>query len=236
MADTSTSTVTRVLVVDDAPVNIKLLKVILSGAGFGVLEATSGVMALEVLRRERPDAMLLDVSMPGMTGYDVCEAVRRDPLFGALPVLMVTGLSLPEERERGFSAGATEFITKPFDRRELLARLRASLVSTVAEGEESALCHHLPGAVLLTDPAWKILGISPHAAALLALPRPPVGVFAFDELLDPKNLAAAQSGGEFQFQMNGRAVIGLQQMVNEPGGAALMRMISLRTANDLEGA
>ena len=100
----------------------------------------------------------------------------------------------------------------------------------MAEGEASALCHHLPGAVLLTNTAWKILGISPHAAALLGLPRLPVGVFPFDELLDPKNLEAAQSGGEFKFQMNGRAVLGLQQMVNEPGGAEVMRMISLRSA------
>ena len=227
MTDSSISNVTRVLVVDDAPVNIKLLRVILTGAGFGVLEATSGAMALEVLRREKPDAMLLDVGMPGMTGYEVCEAVRRDPLFGPLPVLMVTGLSLPEERARGFSAGATEFITKPFDRRELLARLRASLVST--DGEESALCHHLPGSVVMTTCTWKIVAVSPQAASMLSLPGPPVGVFAFDELLDTANLSAAQSGTEFRFSMNGRALVGLQRTITEPGGAEVMRVISLRT-------
>ncbi len=219
-------TLARVLVVDDVPVNVKLLKTILAGAGYGVLEATSGAMALEVLQREKPDAMLLDVSMPGMTGYEVCETVRRDPLFGALPVLMVTGLSLPEERARGFNAGATEFITKPFDRRELLARLRASLV--MSEGEESALCHHLPGTVVMTSCAWKILALSIQAAALLSLPRPPVGVFSFDQLLDPANLAAAESGAEFRFQMNGRALVGLQRAVTEPGGVEVMRVISLR--------
>lgn len=231
MAETSetlTSTVARVLVVDDAPVNVKLLRAILSGAGYGVLEASSGAMALEVLQREKPDAMLLDVSMPGMTGYEVCEAVRRDPVFGAMPVLMVTGLSLPEERARGFDAGATEFITKPFDRRELLARLHASL--RVAEGDESALCHHLPGSVVMTTCAWKVLGLSPQAAAMLSLPRPPVGVFAFDQLLDPQNLAAASSGAEFRFQMNGRTLLGLQHTVTEPGGTEVMRVISLRTA------
>lgn len=228
MAETQNAPQARVLVVDDAPVNIKLLRVILTGAGYAVLEATSGPDALEVLRRDKPDAMLLDVSMPGMTGYEVCETVRRDPQFGALPVLMVTGLSLPEERARGLRAGATEFITKPFDRRELLARLRVSL--NTSDGAESAVCHHLPGAVVMTTRPWKLLALSPQAAALLNLPRPPVAAFAFDQLLDGPNLAAAESGAEFRFQMNGHALVGLQRLVTEPGGGEVMRVITLRMA------
>jgi DNA-binding response OmpR family regulator len=170
--------------------------------------------------------MLLDVSMPGMTGYEVCEAVRRDPEFKALPVLMVTGLSLPEERARGMQAGATEFITKPFDRRELLTRLRASLI--VAEGAKSALMENLPGAVVLADLAWNIFGMSRAASELLNVPTPAVGAFALGELLDAKTLEVARTGAEFQFTITGRHLIGLQQTIREPGGGELIRVISLR--------
>ncbi len=231
MPETITSSGPRVLVVDDAPVNIKLMRAILTAAGYQVLEATSGPMALELMRREKPEAMLLDVSMPGMTGYEVCETVRRDADFRALPVIMVTGLSLPEDRERGLKSGATEFITKPFDRRELLTRLRASLM--VAEGSESALLDHLPGAVVLTDLAWNVFGLSSRAAVLLNLSRPAVGAFAFGELLKPDALAAARSGGEFHFEMNGHELAGVQQIVREPGGGEVMRVISLRTTESM---
>ena len=216
----------RVLVVDDAPVNLKLMRAILTAAGYRVLEATNGHAALELLHGEKPQAMLLDVSMPGMTGYEVCEAVRRDPQFKSLPVLMVTGLSLPEERARGLQAGATEFITKPFDRRELLTRLRASLV--VADGAKSALLEHLPGAVVLADLAWNIFGMSRAAAELLNVSNPAVGAFALGELLDGKTLAAARAGHEFHFQMTGRPLIGLQHTIREPGGGELIRVISLK--------
>lgn len=226
MPETISSSGPRVLVVDDVPVNIKLMRAILTAAGYRVLEATSGAMALELMHSEKPDAMLLDVSMPGMTGYEVCETVRRDPEFRGLAVIMVTGLSLPEDRARGFQAGATDFITKPFDRRELLTRLRASMV--MAEGAESALLDHLPGAVVLTDLAWNIFGISSSAAVLLNLSRPAVGAFPFGELLDGQALAAARSGGEFHFEMDGRELCGLQQTVREPGGIEVMRVISLR--------
>lgn len=226
MLETISSSGPMVLVVDDAPVNVKLLRAILTAAGYRVVEADSGSMALEVLRNQKPDAMLLDVSMPGMTGYEVCETIRRDADFKSLPVLMVTGLSLPEDRVRGLKAGATEFITKPFDRRELLTRLRASMV--VAEGAESALLDHLPGAVVLTDLAWNIFGLSTRAATLLALSRPAVGAFPFGELLDAQALAAARAGGEFHFEMNGRELCALQQTIREPGGVEVMRVITLR--------
>lgn len=215
------------LVVDDAPVNLKLMRAILTAAGYRVLEATNGTMALEMLRGERPQAMLLDVSMPGMTGYEVCEAVRRDPEFKALPVLMVTGLSLPEERARGLQAGATEFITKPFDRRELLTRLRASLV--VSEGAKSALMESLPGAMVLADLAWNIFGLSRAAAELLNVSHPAVGAFALGELLDAKTLASARAGTEFHFTVTGRHLVGLQHTIREPGGGELIRLITLRT-------
>src|SRR5512133_1588546 len=106
-----------ILVVDDSAPNVKLLRVILGAAGYRVLEAYSGPEALAVMHRERPDAMLLDVRMPGMTGYEVCRQIRDDPEFAGLPVIMVTALSQAEERITGIEAGATDFISKPFNKK-----------------------------------------------------------------------------------------------------------------------
>jgi CheY-like chemotaxis protein len=186
-----------ILVVDDAPPNVKLLRLILKDAGYQVLEAGSGPEALDILRREKPDAMVLDVRMPGMTGYEVCQTVRRDPEFSALPVIMVTALSLPEERIRGIEAGATDFISKPFNRKELLARLQASLA--LAQSARGGILPQLPGAVVIADPAWKILGLSPLASALLGRPSP-VGQFDLSALFGPDAHAAASAGGDFRFQ------------------------------------
>jgi len=155
----------KILVVDDAPQNIKLLRVILKDAGYQVIEAASGPEALQKLKLEKPDVMVLDVRMPGMTGYEVCEAVRKDSEFAALPVIMVTALSLPEERIRGIEAGATDFITKPFNKKELLARIRTSLA--LAEAGRHGIVWPLPGALVITDRDWRILEISPLAAILL---------------------------------------------------------------------
>jgi DNA-binding response OmpR family regulator len=187
-----------ILVVDDAPPNVKLLRLILKDAGYRVLEAGSGPEALDILRREKPDAMVLDVRMPGMTGYEVCQAVRRDPAFSTLPVIMVTALSLPEERIRGIEAGATDFISKPFNRKELLARIQASLA--LAQSARGGILPQLPGAVVLTDPEWKILGMSPRASVLLGISSPGISQFDLSGLFGPEAQSAAGSGGDFRFQ------------------------------------
>lgn len=215
-----------ILVVDDAPPNVKLLRLILKDAGYRVLEAGSGPEALEILRRERPDAMVLDVRMPGMTGYEVCQAVRRDPEFATLPVVMVTALSLPEERIRGIEAGATDFISKPFNRKELLARLQASLALT--QSAHSGILQQLPGAVVIADPAWKLLGISPLASVLLDLPSPAgadlAAVFGTDAQ------AAANTGGDFRFRApaSGLTLDARQCAASDPTGNLVIRVIVLQ--------
>lgn len=214
-----------VLVVDDTPANVKLLRLILQDAGYRVLEANSGPQALEILRSEAPDAMVLDVRMPGMSGYELCQAVRRDARFSHLPVIMVTALSMPEERILGIEAGATDFITKPFNRKELLARLRASLEMSM--GGNDALQPHLPGALVLTDPQWRIIGLSPAAADLLGLSGTAIGAIDFGELAGSEALDTALSGAEFRFETAGRALRGLQVAVSEPRGALLVRVVSL---------
>lgn len=112
------------LVVDDLDQNRRLLEAVLTPRGYTVVTANSGEAALARLAEEVPDLILLDVRMPGIDGYEVCRRIRADQRTAFLPVVMVTA-SGPEERLEALQAGADDFVTKPFDQSELLARIRS---------------------------------------------------------------------------------------------------------------
>jgi class 3 adenylate cyclase/CheY-like chemotaxis protein len=117
----------KILVVDDTPKNVKLLADLLTVKGYSVVTAASGREALARLESDEPDLVLLDVVMPEMSGYEVCRKIRENPDAGILPIIMVTALDPAEERIKGLEAGADDFLTKPINQAELLARVKSLL-------------------------------------------------------------------------------------------------------------
>jgi CheY-like chemotaxis protein len=119
--------VANVLIVDDDRLSRETLTDLLSTENCQLQTAECGAEALSLARSHRPDLILLDVMMPNMSGYDVCEAVRKDPQLAEVPVVLVTALDDPQSRLQGLEAGADDFISKPYDRSELRARVRTVL-------------------------------------------------------------------------------------------------------------
>ena len=117
----------KILVVDDVPLNVKLLADSLHVKGYEVVTASSGREALEKITTDAPDLVLLDVMMPEMDGYEVCRALRARPDTQILPVIMVTALDPHDERIKGLEAGADDFLTKPVNQQELMARVKSLL-------------------------------------------------------------------------------------------------------------
>jgi adenylate cyclase len=117
----------RILVVDDTPANVKLLEQLLKASGYEAVSALSGAEALQKLESTQPDLVLLDVVMPNMSGYEVCRAIRGVAASALLPVVMVTALDPAEERVKGIEAGADDFLSKPINQAELLARVKSLL-------------------------------------------------------------------------------------------------------------
>ncbi|MEO6024573.1 MAG: response regulator [Burkholderiales bacterium] len=127
-----------ILVVDDQANNRKLLADLLSIKGYAVVTASGGKEGLAKVHSVRPDLVLLDIIMPDLSGYDVCKKIRADTSIGILPVVMVTALDPAQERIKGLEAGADDFLTKPINQPELLARVKSllrikSLYDTVQE-------------------------------------------------------------------------------------------------------
>lgn len=116
-----------VLVVDDTPVNLRLLCSILHGANFRVLTAGGSEEALQLIETQTPDIILLDAMMPGMDGFALCRKLKQDDKYSDIPLIFITSLSQQEDIVEGFNAGANDYIVKPFNRQELLARVRNHL-------------------------------------------------------------------------------------------------------------
>ena len=117
------SAATDILIVDDTPTNLDLLCDMLRNRGYRVRVATNGPRALAAVRAERPDLLLLDITMPGMNGYDVCRQLKADEELRGIPVIFVSALDEVVDKVRAFEAGGVDYVTKPFQFGEVLARI-----------------------------------------------------------------------------------------------------------------
>ena len=119
----------RILVVDDTPADLEVLCRALEAAGYEVMLADSGAVALDLATRLEPTLILLDVSMPGMDGFEVCQSLKQNEATRAIPVLFLTGRDAEEDVVEGFRAGGVDYVIKPFRKEEVLARVRTQLES-----------------------------------------------------------------------------------------------------------
>ena len=117
----------KILVVDDEPNIVLSLEFLMKQAGFQVRTASDGEAALAAIAAEPPDLMLLDVMMPRKNGYEVCQAVRANPDWKGIRIIMLTAKGREVEREKGLALGADDYITKPFSTQEVVERVRELL-------------------------------------------------------------------------------------------------------------
>src|SRR5437588_13105986 len=117
----------KILVVDDEAVLVETMAYNLEQAGYRVITAADGASALEAARRETPDLVILDIMLPEMDGLEVCRLLRREKNTATTPILMLTAKTEEIDKVIGLEVGADDYVTKPFGRRELLARVRALL-------------------------------------------------------------------------------------------------------------
>jgi len=117
----------RILAVDDSTTNLRLVEKVLSSENYECLTSTDGLAALELIEDEAPDLVLLDVKMPGLTGYEVCQKIRSNEETQLLPVIMLTALDEVSDKIKGIEAGADDFLCKPFNPNEILSRVKSLL-------------------------------------------------------------------------------------------------------------
>ena len=122
--NTGTATI---MVVDDTPENLNLLKDMLEGKGYRVLAFPNGRTALSAAAKKPPDLILLDIKMPEMDGFEVCEQLKADGILKEIPVLFISALTDAEEKVKAFAAGGVDYVTKPFHFEEVNARVEVHL-------------------------------------------------------------------------------------------------------------
>ncbi|MFV9507131.1 MAG: response regulator [Oscillochloridaceae bacterium umkhey_bin13] len=183
-----------ILIADDDPIARERLELLL-GEEYTIALAENGVMALAMARELRPDLIILDVMMPGLDGFETCRHLRADPNLAEVPIVMLTALDERAARLRGIESGADDFIAKPFDRIELLARIKTitrlnryrRLLSERARFE--ALVERSPDGIVLVDQDFRITTVNPAFYRLLALDPEHTTLLgvSFTELIAPSH-------------------------------------------------
>ena len=178
-----------ILVIDDEKDLIELVRYNLEKEGFDVIAATDGQSGLEVVKKHRPDLVVLDLMMPGLDGLQVCQQLRSDPRSGRVPVIMLTAKATEADRVVGLEMGADDYIVKPFSPREVVARVKAVLRRTVSQQEIRQEIRH---GELVIDLSGHEVNYKGQRVALTAtefrilefLAARPGRVFSRDEIID----------------------------------------------------
>ena len=123
----------KILIVDDVVSNVLLLKILLTNEKFQVLTANNGTACIEMTRKEHPDLILLDVMMPDISGFDTAVILKKDDDTKDIPIIFLTALNTPADLVKGFQVGANDFLTKPFNKEELLMRVMQQISLVAAK-------------------------------------------------------------------------------------------------------
>ena len=123
----------KILIVDDVVSNVLLLKILLANEKFQVCTANNGTSCIEQARKELPDLILLDVMMPDISGFDAAVVLKKDPLTKEIPIIFLTALNTPQDLVHGFKVGASDFLTKPFNKEELVMRVMQQISLVAAK-------------------------------------------------------------------------------------------------------
>ncbi len=148
MTTAQASPISRILVVDDTPANIQTLTAILKERGYQISVATNGRQALEVVSKIRPDLILLDVMMPEMDGFEACQKLKASAEWHDIPIIFLTAKTETDDIVRGFELGAVDYVAKPFNAHELLARVNTHLsIDRLRRENERLLLNILPASI-----------------------------------------------------------------------------------------
>ena len=165
----------KILVVDDTDTNIKLLRALLKGAGYEVVTATCGQEGLTAATTEHPDLILLDIMMPDLTGYEVCQRLRATPETRQTPIVFLTALHEMEDHVKGMDVGGDDVLTKPINKLELLTRVKSLLrlrMVTVEVQQQRQVIHDLLKAYVSEAAAQRYLA-DPSSVQSLDTFKPP---------------------------------------------------------------
>ena len=198
----------KILIVDDSRVNRMVLARMLTSQGFAVVESSDGAGAIHAALAHRPDLILLDVMMPGIDGFEVCARMKRDPALRSIPVIFLSGLGEVADKVRGLDLGAVDYITRPFEASEVLARTRTHLalqrisrelleangvlqakqeqltrdLDAAGDIQRSLICASMPAVDALIT-AWRLLPceqVGGDGFGVTRLPGENVGIYIFD--------------------------------------------------------
>jgi len=125
----------KILVVDDNEFNVHLMDILLTKEKYQIVKAFSGKEALEKVHSDNPDLILLDIMMPEMNGYEVMCQLKADEKYRDIPILLLTAVSNPDDVVKGFKLGASDYVTKPFSKEELLIRINHQVALIAAKNE-----------------------------------------------------------------------------------------------------